>query len=721
MLKKNYSSIIIALLIASFISSIYIYVPSLPSSIDSRLRDFMFNLRGEIKPKSDSVVIVDIDEKSLQNLGQWPWSRNILSEILYNLTNAEAAVIGFDIVFAEEDRTSPHKILKKLDIQKENIPNFDLEFAQAIANTPTILGYQFELTEKKYINKNAPSIQTIFIEKNKKMGENYLITAQGTILNIPLLQDNSYSSGFFNNIPDDTGIIRSIPLIISYEGEIYPSLSLESLRIGLGVSKIYINYDENGIANLQLGDFIIPTDRYGRLLINFRGKEKTFKYISAFDIYNNSFNKEDIKNKIILVGTSAAALMDLRATPFESVFPGVEIHANAIDNIIAQDFLYKASWIEGLNIVIIFILSFFTFFMIRKMPIWLTPIFIVGLMFGVCYFIYYLLFNIGIVLNILFPLFTIAINGIISLLIGYFYEIKRKEEIKNKFASKVSKDVMEELLKNIDNNKLKAENKEVTIFFSDIRGFTNISEKINKPELLIEYLNQYMTPMSEIIIKNSGTIDKYIGDAIMAYWNAPFDIIDHSDKAVISALEQLEELKKLNIILKDLDQPQINIGIGITTGIATVGEIGSIGRSDYTIIGDNVNLGSRIESLCKFYGCNLIISENTKEHLKEKYIFRYLDFIKVKGKDIPIKIWEVISLENSETKELFEELDKYSQAINLYKNSNFKEAMVIFEELKNSKTSLSTKIYEIYMNRCNEFILDPSLEFNYIYEHNSKS
>ena len=720
MLRKNYKFIIIALLISSFISSVYIYVPKLPSSIDSRLRDFMFNLRGEIKPKNDSVVIVDIDEKSLQNLGQWPWPRDILSKILYNLTKAEVAVIGLDIVFAEEDRTSPHKILKKLEIQKENIPNFDLEFAQAIANTPTILGYQFEFTDKKFINKNAPSIQTIFIEKNKKMGKNYLITAQGTILNIPILQDNSYSSGFFNNIPDDTGIIRSIPLIISYEDEIYPSLSLEALRIGLGVSKIYINYDENGIANLQVGDFIIPTDRHGRLLINFRGKEKTFKYISAFDIYNDSFDKEDITNKIVLIGTSAAALMDLRATPFESVFPGVEIHANAIDNIIAQDFLYKASWIEGLNIIIIFILSIFTFFMIKKMPIWLTPFFILGLIFAVCYSIYYLLFNVGIVLNILFPLFTIVTNGIISLLIGYFYEIKRKEEIKNKFASKVSKNVMEELIKDLDNNKLQAQNKEVSIFFSDIRGFTNISEKIDKPDLLVKYLNQYMTPMSEIIIKNNGTIDKYIGDSIMAYWNAPFDIDNHADKAVISALEQLEELKKLNIILKDLDQPKIDIGIGITTGIVTVGEIGSVGRSDYTIIGDNVNLGSRIESLCKFYGCQLIISENTKEHLKEKYIFRYLDFIKVKGKDIPIKIWEVISLENNKTKELFEELDKYNQAINLYKNSNFKEAMAIFEELKNSKTSLSTKIYEIYMNRCNEFILNPITNSDYIYEHKSK-
>ena len=713
MLKKSYKSIIIAFLISVFISSIYIYFPKLPLSIDNRLRDFMFNIRGEIEPKSDSVVIIDIDEKSLKTLGQWPWSRDVLSKILYNLNDAKVAIIGFDIVFAEEDRTSPHKIFKKLDIQKENLPNFDLEFAQAIANTPTILGYQFEFADKEFILKSAPAIQTIFIEKNKNIEENFLIKAKGTILNIPILQDSSYSSGFFNNIPDDSGIIRSVPLIISYDDEIYPSLALEALRIGLGIKRVTINYDENGVRNLQLGDFIVPTDRYGRLLINFRGKEKSFKYISALDIYNNSFNKEEIENKIALVGTSAAALMDLRATPFESVFPGVEVHANAIDNIISQDFIYRASWMDGANIVIIFILTFFTFFIIKKIPIWLTPIFTISFLFISLYYIYYLMFNTGIILNILFPIFSIILSGIISLIIGYFYEIKKKEEIKNKFASKVSKDVMEELLKNIDDNSLKAQNKEVTIFFSDIRGFTNISEKINKPELLIKYLNQYMTPMSEVITKNKGTIDKYIGDAIMAYWNAPFDIENHADKAVTSAIEQLNELKELNKNLEITNQPLIAIGIGITTGIATVGEIGSIGRSDYTIIGDSVNLGSRIESLCKFYDVSLIISEDTKEKLTKDYTFRYLDYVKVKGKENPIKLWEVLVDSNDEIKE---ELNIYHEAIALFTDKKIEEAFILFQEL--NKNYKSKKIYDIYIQRCENFIKNNY--FDNIFTHKDK-
>ena len=400
---KRISSILVVLVICFSISSIYIFYPSLPQAFDDRIKDFMFNLRGEEKPKSDNIIIIDIDEKSLRTLGQWPWSRNILGKILQNLDAAQIGIIGLDIVFAEEDRTSPHKIFEEFDIKKENIPNYDFEFAQTIASTPTILGYQFEFVNNEFINKTAPSIQTIFIEKNKKEGEEYLIKAKGTILNIPVIQDNSYSSGFFNNIPDDSGIIRSVPLILSYDEEIYPSLALETLRIALGIKKIIVNYDQNGVSNLILDNFIIPTDRHGRILVNFRGKEKTFKYISALDIYNNNFKSEEIRDKIALIGTSAAALMDLRATPFESIFPGVEVHANVIDNILNKDFLFKPSWIEAINICLIFVLSFFIYFIIRKVPIILTPIFIFISLYLIFYINYFILFKYGLVINTLFP------------------------------------------------------------------------------------------------------------------------------------------------------------------------------------------------------------------------------------------------------------------------------------------------------------------------------
>jgi len=712
--KKFFLYLGLALLLSTLLSSLYISHLPLLNAIDDRLRDNLFTLRGEI-PNSGKVVIIDIDEASLEQLGQWPWSRNKLSTIIENLNGANIGIIGMDIVFAEEDRSSPHAIFKKFGVEKENIPNYDLEFAQTVANSPVILGYQFELENPQHINKNAPQIPAVFVEKNKKPDANYLIEANGTIMNIPLLQENSYSSGFFNNIPDDSGTIRSVPLVISYDDSIYSSLALEMVRAITNTKKVIINYDENGVSDITLNTLKIPTDEHGRILVNFRGKKKNFKYYSALDIYNNTFDKQELEGKIALVGTSAAGLLDLRAIPFESVYPGVEVHANVIDNILSGDFIYKASWSNGADITIIVVLSILIVLLTTFSPFWFSPI--VFLFFGTVSVvgIYELLFNQGLVLNIFFPLLTILLSAISTILFDYFYELKKEEAIKAKFASKVSKNVMEELLKDVNSDTLKVQKKEITIFFSDIREFTKISEILDNPETLINYLNNYLTPMSELVNKYDGTIDKYIGDCIMAYWNAPFDIKDHADKAVCSALEQLEKLKEINKHLVANNFPAVNIGIGITTGIATVGEIGSVGRSDFTIIGDNVNIASRIESLCKYYGSSLIISEDTKDKLTGEYIFRYLDNIQVKGKDKSIKIWEVLN-SNIYNEAFEQELKKYNEAINLYHEQNFKEAIVLFEELENIS---KTKIYTIFKLRAIEF-LDEKNIFSSVYIHKEK-
>lgn len=717
-LKKLFIYINVALILSITLSFIYIFFPKLPDSLDNRLRDYFFTIRGEI-PTSNNVVIVDIDEHSLQELGQWPWPRNKISKILKNLTDAGVTIIGFDVVFAEEDNSSPHKVLKQLNIKKDNIPNYDLDFAQTIASTPTILGYLFELKKREFLNNAAPKIPAIYIEKNKQLGKESLIKGVGTVLNIPLLQDNSYSSGFFNNIPDESGIIRSVPLVISYDDIIYPSLGLELLRILLDTDKVYINYDEEGVSTISLANIEIPTDRYGRVLVNFRGKEKTFNYISANDIYNNSFKKEEVAGKIVLIGTSAAGLLDLRATPFESVFPGVEVHANVIDNIIQGDFIYKASWVDGANIFIIFFLSILIVLLIKYTPFWMNPVISISFLVLSLYALYKILFAYGIVLNIFFPIATIILGTILATLFDYFYEIKQEEAIKKKFASKVSQEVMNSLLKDVHSNEFQAMEKEVTVFFSDIRNFTKISEKMKDANKLISYLNEYMDPMSNIIIKYQGTIDKYIGDAIMAYWNAPADVDNHADKAVLASIEQIESLKALNKKLQNDNKPLVDIGIGLNSGTAVVGEMGSIGRSDYTVIGDAINLGARLESLCKYYGSKINISNHTKEKLKGQYILRFLDLVKVKGKEKPAEIWQVQG-KGEASKELKEELELHHKAIKLYQNSKFKEALEIFIKLENNPEKSNKKIYEIYIQRCEDFIQNPPSNFIGIYEHSTK-
>jgi adenylate cyclase len=278
---------------------------------------------------------------------------------------------------------------------------------------------------------------------------------------------------------------------------------------------------------------------------------------------------------------------------------------------------------------------------------------------------------------------------------------------------------MNKLLKNMDNNEFHAMEREVTVFFSDIRNFTKISEDMKNAKELITYINEYMEPMSNIITKYQGTIDKYIGDSIMAYWNAPATVEKHADQAVIASLKQLENLKTINKKFKAENKPHIDIGIGVNTGFVIVGEMGSINRSDYTVIGDAVNLGARLESLCKYYGSKLNISNFTKDALEDEYIFRFLDLVTVKGKDKPIEIWQIHGVGKAD-KLLNKELGKYHNAINLYKNSNFEDALKIFIELEKNKEKTNSKIYTIYIKRCKEFIISKPKNFNGIYKHIQK-
>lgn len=711
---RKIAYVFIAVFISIFLSALYIFSPGILRSFDDRMRDAYFLYRGEM-PNGGSVVIVDIDEASLRALGQWPWSRDKLSKIIENLTSAGVAVIGIDAVFAEEDRTSPSLIAKKLNL-KENLQDYDLQFANTLANSPVILGYGFDLVDEDG-DKRAPKIPAILIEKNKK--EDFAIKALGATLNIEPIQNAGYSSGFFNVIPDSSGMIRSVPLVISFDDVLYPSLALEIARVVSGEKKIFINYDELGIENISIGQTVIPTDAIGRITVNYRGGFKNFKYLSAKDIYDGEFNADEVEGKIVLIGTSAIGLYDLRTTPFDSAFAGVEVHANAIDNILSGDFIYKPSYADGVTVILVVFSSFLIVFSVTSMNFYGKILTFFAASFLYVWGSYYALFHEGIILNILFPLAAISLAFVTTLAFDYFYSIKSERAIRAKFASKVSKSVMDDILKNTNGNELSIKNKEVTIFFSDIRGFTSISEKLGAKEL-IALLNRYMQPMSEIIIKNQGTIDKFIGDAVMAYWNAPLDTQNHADLAVKSALEQFEALKILNSQLEKENLPQISIGIGINTGEVIVGEMGCEIRSDYTVIGDAINLGSRLESLCKFYGSNLNISNFTKERLKEKYIFRFLDLVRVKGKNEPVEIWRVLGYGEAQG-ELKKELEIYDKAIALYKKAKFLEALEIFKELEIKANKQDKKIYEIYIARCEQFIKTPPSDFDGVFDHATKS
>jgi len=729
------------IVVAILTSIAYLIMPAKFIALDNQIRDNIFLVRGFLEP-SKEVVIVDIDEKSLKQLGQWPWKRKYFAQILQNLSDAGAGIIGLDIVFAEYDNSNPTTVLKELGLDTTGVEDYDKILADTVAATPTILGYIFITGDDGIEPGEAPDIPAIFIEKNKTE-ENFVLHAKRAVLNVPITQDSAYSSGFFNTIPDDdSGIIRSVPLIMEYDGVIYPSLSMEMIRIMTEASKVYVNYEEGiGVQSVQSGDLNIPTDSFGRLFVNYRGPAYTYPYISAADIYNNDFKPEDVAGKFVLIGTSAAGLMDLRATPYENVYPGVEVHANVIDNILTGDFISKPSWVIAADIALIFLVAIILSVLLGRQSAFMTLVVLGVVMLIEFSFNYYMLFYEGIALNLLFDIVILSIlMYIVSMVLNYFLETKQKNMIKGKFARKVSPSVMEDILKHPDEASFDGAEREITVFFSDVRGFTNISEAMGDAKVLIKFMNDIMEPMTEIIISENGTVDKYIGDAIMAYWNAPQNVPDHADRAVIATLRQLHALKKLNedlrakveyanvVNMADKNNIDIvDIGIGLNSGVAIVGEMGSSGRSDYTVIGDPINLGARLESLCKFYNSRLNISNFTKEKLTGNYIYRFLDLVTVKGKSVPIEIWQIHDYADSEEtlyyssmKELVEEIEYYHKAIELYKAAKFVDALEIFKEINGWEHKSNLKVYDIYIERCEHYIEQPPKDFNGVFVHTTK-
>ena len=713
MIKNRYKTLILLFIFISVsVSSAYLFLPNYFQSLDNRVRDFYFNFRGP-KKVSDDIVIVDIDEKSLKELGQWPWERDKVAHILENLTKNGAGIIGLDIVFAEADKTSPKRFAKLWNINSKNMPDYDAILAKTIANTPTILGYQFDFDHNN--SNEAPEIPIMFIEKHKPQ-HNFIPQARGVLTNLKIIQNAGYSSGYMNNIPDETGIIRSVPLMIRYKNILYPSLAFEMYRIALNANRVTLSYSENGVESILLNKQKINSDRFARLYLNFRGPFKSYHYISAVDVYKNNIKTQDVNGKFILIGTSAYGLMDLRSTPMDSVIAGVEIHANIIDNLLHKDMLQKPPWEEIADLSIIILITFIMIFIYSWLSVTLLFLIYILSFLGIFYLNYYMLFTEYIILNSIFPIITMIISLIAILGVKYMFEFRQKEIVKNSFSKKVSKQVMEDLLKHPDISSLSSKEVEATIYFSDIRSFTSISETLESPTRITDFLNFYMNAMVLTVEKNQGTVDKFIGDAIMAYWNAPIKVENHADKAVQTALYQIRQRDILNKTIRSRFGFDVDYGIGINSGIAVVGEIGSKGRSDYTIIGDSVNLASRLEGLCKAYKVRLVVSEFTITKLSKEYAVQLLDIVKVKGKHKPVKIYEILS-EGEASAEQNKELDKYQLAHDLYLNSNFAKAKEIFDELY---LIYNKYLYSLYAKRCEHLIKTNTKNFDGIFEFTTK-
>ncbi len=710
-MKSILLKLLIALLLALSLTWAYLFIPQSFQSVDSRLRDFLFLIRGEL-PKSDKIVIVDIDEKSLDKLGQWPWQRDVVAALLYKLTQAGAGVIGLDIVFAEEDRTSPHRFATKFPKLASKLENYDEVLAKCFAQTPVVGGFSFLFHEKNE-EQHTPNIPAVFVEKGLKEN-NEIPVPDGIVLNIPILQNAMQTSGFFNNIPDLGGMITHVPLIMKYDGIIYPSLALEMYRAMMGKQVVKIVGDDIAVDHILIGDKKIPTDLAGRLVLNPRGPQKHFRYISVVDIFEDKFDKKDIEGKFVLIGTSAMGLFDIRSIAYDNAIPGVEVHANVIDNILVGDFLHQSADARNYDLIIIWLVAFATVLLFAFISSTLILPFALLIGYGLFELFYTLLFDYSMVLNLLFPMVAFILSIVISLMVDYIISSRKEQEAKRMLGKKVSPAVMNFLLENSKDDLVKSREVEASVFFSDIRSFTTISEKIGSPDRLISMLNEYMTPMVDSIINHKGTIDKFIGDAIMAYWNAPLQIENYADMALKSAIEQIEMLQKINESITPKYDVTINIGIGIHTGLVTAGDMGSQGRSDYTVIGDNVNLASRLEGLTKQYGANILITKATYEKLKGSYKIRLIDLVEVKGKSQAVEIFEVIC-NNKDISD--EELEGCNKGIVNFREGKVQEAHTIFTALNQERVCV---LYEMYIHRSQYYIDNPDIPFSPILKMTTK-
>jgi len=674
----------------------------------------------------ERIVILDIDEKSLGEIGRWPWGRDRMAELVTKLFDQYGIMLlGFDVVFAEPDDSSGLKVLDNLAKKelkdspqylaalKELRPQLDHDnrFTETLKGKPVILGYYFSDRDD---GASSGGLPPPVLPAGSFTGRNVkLANFAGSGGNLTEFQAAAMGAGHFNPIIDFDGIARRVPLIAEYKGNYYEALSLAMVRTLVGSPKVVPWFPEEGFLTTSKSaqgmeridlpierdgkdkTLSIPVDDGALALIPYRGNKGSYRYISIADIFADRVKPEQLKGKIALIGTTAPGLLDLRATPVSGIYPGVEIHANLISGMLDGTLKQMPSFVLGAEVIL---LALAGLVMIFLLPL-LKPGYATLVSFGV------LLFVIGVNLafwqfgSLVVPLASslIMVFGLFALNMsyGYFVESRSKRQFTDLFGLYVPPELVEEMSRNPESYSMEGRSAELTVMFSDIRGFTALSEGL-EPKELAALMKEYLSAMTDVIGRNRGTLDKYIGDAIMAFWGAPVDDAEHARHAVLTGMEMQAALRALDKSFAARGWPPLKIGVGINTGTMIVGDMGSKIRKAYTVLGDAVNLSSRLESITKQYGVGIIVGEATRKIIKD-VVFRELDRVQVKGKDEPVSIYEPIGLENTVNKDALSEIKLWNQALRHYRGQEWDQAEVTLLNL--TRMSPEQALYAIYMER----------------------
>lgn len=653
------------------------------------------------------VRIIDIDDESLSRLGQWPWPRQVLAKLAGKLTDAGAASIGFDMIFPEEDRTAPKHVLplwgqeKALSGLAHTLPDPDTIFAKSIAASPTVMASM--LTGRNH-NSQEYSKASILVRGNLEPGN--IRAFDGMIGSLPIFNDAARGIGLINSLPERDGVLRRVPLFLSHESQIFPTLGLESLRVALGAG-VYTILTGHGVEGVRVGDLNIPTDREGMLWVYFSESVKD-RYIPAWKIMEGKFTPEDIAGHITFIGTSAAGLKDLRATPLEPALAGVEVHAQAVEQILLQQFLQRPDWIFGAEVTMILLLGALLLWSMKRTSAtggFFCMLTLISIAIGGSWLAFS---HAQILIEPVTASATLIIMYAVESLRRFLKSEQERRHIRDAFSLYLSPDLVARAVANPGQLKLGGENREISVMFCDIRDFSSYSEKMN-PQTLTAFINNFLTPMSDAILSQAGTIDKYIGDAIMAFWNAPLTDAQHAANACRSALIMRRELKAFNAALatSNPELPPVRMGMGINTGICCVGNLGSKQRFNYSALGNNVDLASRLEGQSKTYGLDLIIGEGTAAQLNDMAILE-LDLIRVKGKTKALAIYTLLGDESFAQKPEFKELAKqHASMINAYRHKDWSVAIAALNAAAKIAGEISDvsmeAVYTLYRQRFARF------------------
>ncbi|MES2663203.1 MAG: adenylate/guanylate cyclase domain-containing protein [Pseudomonadota bacterium] len=711
------------------IGALLVFSPARPviDQLELFWYDIRFHIFLEKEPAKSTVVIVDIDEASLKTEGRWPWPRHKVATLAETIRQAGATVVGFDVVFAESEINLIDRLLAEAtwsDAEKNNLsalkPVFDGDSLLAKAfNGETILG--FVLHEIGNIQAGVLPKPVLTLTKEAPDSIKAMTDYTGIV---PKLLDGALGAGFISQAPDIDGSIRRVPMLLRVGHKVYPSLSLEMVRnylfeeeIKLSVSKVN---DSNYLNGIEMGSYFIPTDEQAQMLVPFLGPPRTFTYVSATDVMRG-INSEILEGAIVLIGTSAFGLNDLRKTVMSPNYPGVEVHASLIQGLldyfekqkplrIQPDFAKQLEWLTAVLCIVILGWIF-----PRISPVSLVTLATLLIIFLISSNA--LAWKYGFLdLPLIGSLLIIFILSVLNLSIQVISEYRQRKMITRMFAQYVPPEHVAQIVHQGGNITLDGETRMMSVLFSDIRGFTSISEKLSATELKA-FLNLIFNETTGAIFEYSGAIDKYVGDMVMAFWGAPLIDAEHADHAVGAALAMLKAIDQMQNSLHQMGYPDVKIGIGINTGLMNVGDMGSRYRLAYTVLGDAVNLASRLESLTKFYGVSCLVGEDTMAQATS-WTYRRIDRLRVKGKAEAVNVFEPVGRTIEASEDLLNELQQWEIVWGAYQKADWDQALQTLNQLQVDFPE--RELYALYVNRIESLKDKTTLEWDGIYTHNSK-